>query len=88
MEEPMSWKNFSLKKIILLPVALMLILISASGCTPEDWGNSTSQSAEQTTLETSTAESGSLVPAETGEAPAQTEKPSASGTDVVWTPFV
>lgn len=88
MEEQMSWKKFSLKRFALMMGALMLILLSASGCTPDIKEIGELQSEESDTLDLPTVDSGSLIPEETGETPAQTEKSSASGTDVVWTPFV
>ena len=67
---------------------LMLILLSVSGCTPDNKENGETQAVELNTVELPTVDAGSLTPEKTGEAAAQTEKPSVSGTDVVWTPFV
>lgn len=88
MEEQMSWKMFSLKRFALILGILMLILLSASGCTPEIKERGELQSAGLNTLDLSTVDSESPISEKTGETPAQTEKPSASETDVVWTPFV
>ena len=88
MEEPMSWKTFLLKRIVVISVALMLILLSASGCTPENGESDVLQSAGVNTVVAPTGDAETLAPSEMGGTSDQTEKSTASETDVVWTPFV
>ena len=84
----MNWKFLTPKRLIVTVVALMLILISASGCIPNPTEKAEDSLSESNTPESPAAEMGSAVPDKTGEAPVGTETPTASETEVVWTPFV
>ena len=78
---------FSVKRIVAV-VTLMLIFISASGCTPDATKKEDGELTELDTLEAPIVGTETSNSEKTGEEPAQSEKPTASGTDVVWTPFV